>query len=263
MSDTPGKLAPDPSAPRRGAGKAKLQPGFPRPRWGRSPRAGSSGGSVAGGPHPRLSSRIPPGCPPPSPPSAPFTPPKTALHMTNMHPAPGWTLPRGVGKGLRVVRRPFLEPRQVLQGRHRPPRALCRVRQSTNSSLPRPSSDRRSINSSLPRPRSDRRSISSSLPRPRSNRRSINSSRPSPCSDRRSTNSSRPGASSDGRALRSWPPARTGRTVGAARTCSLPRSRGAGGRRPDEGGGEPTPTHATPHPNPLPSAEEGRGSRRR
>ncbi len=98
-----------------------------------------------------------------------------------MHPAPGWTLPRGVGKGLRVVRRPFLEPRQVLQGRHRPPRALCRVRQSTNSS--------------------------------------------------------RHDASGDGRALMSWPPARTGRTVGAARTCALPRRRGAGGRRPDEGWG--------------------------
>ena len=41
---------------------------------------------------------------------------------------------------------------------------------------------------------------------------------------------------------------------------SLPRRRGEGGRRPDEGRGSPTPTHATPHPNPLPPYEEGSGS---
>ena len=41
---------------------------------------------------------------------------------------------------------------------------------------------------------------------------------------------------------------------------SLPRRRGEGGRRPDEGRRSPTPTHATPHPNPLPPSEEGSGS---
>ncbi|MBI5799673.1 MAG: PD-(D/E)XK nuclease family protein [Verrucomicrobia bacterium] len=41
---------------------------------------------------------------------------------------------------------------------------------------------------------------------------------------------------------------------------SLPRRRGKGDRRPDEGWGSPTPTPVTPHPSPLPSSDEGRGS---
>ncbi|MBI5799635.1 MAG: glycosyltransferase [Verrucomicrobia bacterium] len=45
------------------------------------------------------------------------------------------------------------------------------------------------------------------------------------------------------------------------RAFSLPRRRGEGGRRPDEGWEVPTPPHVTPHPNPLPSSEEASGSR--